>query len=51
LRPTWEKHKTLFEKITKTKGAGGVAQEVEHFPSKQEALKLISSTAKKEKSM
>jgi hypothetical protein len=43
---------SLQEPISKNpsqKRAGGVAQMVEHLPSKHEALSLNSSTAKKKK--
>jgi hypothetical protein len=42
----WQKYETLFEKQTKSKRAGGVAQEVECLPSKFKALKSIPSTIK-----
>jgi hypothetical protein len=42
-----KKFKTLFEKQTKSKRTGGLAQVAEHSPIKNEALKSISSTEKK----
>jgi hypothetical protein len=43
------KCKTLFERIMKTKEAGGMAQEVESLPNKYEALSSNPSTTKKKK--
>jgi hypothetical protein len=42
-----QKHKILFQKIRKAKGAGDVAQVVEHLPSKRKGLSLTLSMAKK----
>jgi hypothetical protein len=44
-----EKLETLFEKITKVKRAEGVAQVVEHLPSKSKGLSSNPSTIKKKK--
>jgi hypothetical protein len=41
--------KTLFGKISNAKRAGGMAQEVEHLPSKCKALSSNPSTAKNKK--
>jgi hypothetical protein len=40
---------TLSQQNTSQKGAGGVAQVVEHLPSKNEALNSNPSTVKKKK--
>jgi hypothetical protein len=48
LRPTQAKSETLSQKYPTQKRASGVAQVVEHLPSKLEALTSNSSTLKKE---
>jgi hypothetical protein len=46
----WENtSKTLFKKITKAKRAGGVAQAVEHLPSKCKVWSSNPGTIKKKK--
>jgi hypothetical protein len=37
-KPAWAKSETLISKITRGNKAGGMAQAVEHLPSKHEAF-------------
>jgi hypothetical protein len=45
LRSVWAKKLDPIRKITKAKRAGGMAQMVEHLPSKSEALNSNPSSA------